>query len=103
MDGVAESIDVDASATLAAIEDEEIVVGGAGAYVDMDELKISGVGTSVRGYYKMNEKSGSALSNEITSVPCLAAHRHRYDGGGFHRGADTSQGTGEGRRESRGS
>ena len=76
VDGVAESIDVDASATLAAIEDEEIVVGGAGAYVDMDELKISGVGTSVRGYYKMNEKSGSALSNEITSVPCLAAHRH---------------------------
>ena len=52
------------------------MVGGAGAYVDMDELKISGVGTSVRGYYKMNEKSGSALSNEITSVPCLAAHRH---------------------------
>ena len=58
---------MDTSATLAAIEDEEIVVGGAGAYVDMDELKISGVGTSLRGYYTMNEKSGSALSNEISS------------------------------------
>ena len=67
---------MDTSATLAAIEDEEIVVGGAGAYVDMDELKISGVGTSLRGYYTMNEKSGSALSNEIASVPSLAAHRH---------------------------